>query len=196
MEPYIFWLIFVSIFFVFLFTQSQWNVLIFYVLYMILVPVLSIHFIHEKSILKILGLNTKVFLLFISLLFTFSVIICLVLPSYSIGIIPTVILIPIAEEFFFRAYMFRTFINPNLRSAEKERRTWIIIILSSFLFSVGHLFQPYLLWGKQVVFFEILGELLGRWVCGAIFCCLFTITKNILASIIPHMLWNLLHYLG
>lgn len=195
-EPYAVWLLSAIVLcLVYLTTQSQWVAISFLTLYMILVPVLSVQFVHKRNILVILGLNKKVLLLFVSLLSMFSAAVYLILPFHLFEIIPNVIVTPVSEEFFFRAYMFRAFINPNLEMARNESRTWIIIVLSSLLFSVGHLIYPYLLLGKQLVFITIVGQVLPIMVFGAIFCWLFLSTKNILAPAILHIFVNSISYL-
>lgn len=195
-EPYAFWLLSaIVLYLVYLIAQSQWSVILFLIPYMTLVPAISIRFIHKRNILAILGLNKKVFLSFMLLLSTFSAAVYFFLPPHLLEIIPNVIVTPASEEFFFRAYMFRAFINPNLETAWNERRTWIIIVLSSLLFSVGHLIYPYLLLGKQLVFITIVGQVLTRMVFGALFCWLFLSTKNILMPVILHIFVNSISYL-
>ncbi|MDX2361946.1 MAG: type II CAAX endopeptidase family protein [Crocinitomicaceae bacterium] len=99
----------------------------------------------------------------------------------DINILSTIVLIPIAEELFFRE-----FIQKNL---QKHTRAIVAIVLTSILFASIHLPYENLILGYPTFsFHHAYMALFGGLILGVVYFK----SKSIGPSIVMHMLWNLM----
>lgn len=98
----------------------------------------------------------------------------------TLSAIVSVVLAPISEEIFFRGLLFS--------ELDSEIRSMYAIILSSFVFTGGHIL---LLVGQANVSSGI-ASLLFVFVSGMLFAKVYAITDNILVSIVIHSVYNII----
>jgi membrane protease YdiL (CAAX protease family) len=187
LEPYVLWgTQVIALYFIYK-NSGQFYAVMFLLLFNILVPIFS-SLRHNKSVFKLLGFNRGVMLVFLLGISLVTVSVFLILPyNKAIEMLFNVILQPIAEEFFFRVYIFRAFIS---NQTIMERRTIFSAFLSSLCFSFGHLIVPYFVW--EIPFDQFFFYLLVvRWLVGVLFCCLLlSISYGFLLITGLHMLIN------
>jgi len=136
-------------------------------------------FLEKESIVERFGFQTKNSLgLFISICLGLSVLYYFNKDINNFYSINSAILAPLIEEIFYRGYMLGTF----SKNSKNEVNLWIII-LTSTLFSLGHIF----IMGENVLVYIIL---LIFGICAGVSYVNF---RTILWSFIAHMVINILH---
>jgi len=175
-------------------TFPQFSVIIVYSL-LIIVPVLSLKAVHRKSLIRTSGLRSWWPYLFSSLAVLVTLAwLCLDQSSFDV-----VIFCPIAEESFFRMYLFGVYLDVDSPEAEIGSRELIAFLASNVAF-VGYHYALNPIYGATLGRFlqnpsvstlTTLGfEMFGLFSAGAFCSIAYLVTETVLSSISIHAMWN------
>jgi len=161
---------------------------------MILIPIHSIRLLYRRNLAEAVGFDVGLIRLALSLVFLIIPFVCPLLMRTDAT---TIVVAPIAEEFFFRMYLFGVQIAGRGEEEISGPRLAYAFVASTVLFVIAHFVifsDPSWLWKafqhEPFTYPFDIWKALSLFVGGFLFCLAYYLSGTILAAIAAHATWN------